>query len=288
MSTFSHVVEPHRVLKPRPDDPQRGEDVRALQVAALRRLDARGIDRDLKVDGILGVKTLEVLDTAAHFLGALESTTRQAAFPIGAQEMIRYPGRRNPDQLQRAEDRMEKLRADREAARKRHLADKPDDDGGVSGLSASQRSEARERAVDAMELLYKHAPAVHYTQGPRRWDGIRQHLRSADGKFPLYADCSSSTTWALWNALTGVGGLDFRDIVNGSGWSAGFTGTQTAHGVWVPLNKLLPGDLLFYGSPIGHVAMYRGLGRVYSHGSDAGPFDLPMSYRPIITARRYI
>lgn len=281
MRTYSRTDDPHRALELDAGDPQRGDDVRALQSACRRRLDARNIERPLSIDGVFGRQTRDACDTAAWALGARQATVNTPELSIGAQRLIRFPGRRADAQLERAEQRMAELQRDREQA------EREQPDGG--GLTDAQRSEARRRAVDAMGLAYRNRGVVHYTQGPRRWDGIRQRLRSAEGQFPRYADCSSLTTWALWNALTGVGGMDFADVVNGLGWAAGYTGTQLTHGRRV--DDLMPGDLVLYGRgwPGMHVAMYRGDGMVYSHGSESGPHLLAVRYRgDVMQFRRYI
>lgn len=275
---WSREVEPHRELAVH-DDPQRGEDIRALQVAARKRLDARGISRPIAVDGVFGPRTKDALDSAAWWLGALEGTVKAETLSLGAQGMIRYPGRRNPKQLARAVDRMDELRWDRDHASKA---------GGVSalGLSVSDAIVARGLAISAFNLLYHHAPAVHYTQGARRWDGINRNLKAFQGQYPNYADCSAAFTWAWWNGLAHIG---VGDILNGLDFSAGYTGTLLLHGT--PVETPVRGCAVIYGTrwPGEHVAMYDDNGRVYSHGSEAGPFYLDMHYRTdILSIRQYV
>jgi cell wall-associated NlpC family hydrolase len=152
---------------------------------------------------------------------------------------------------------------------------------------------ARERAVRAAMVGYRNAAVIHYTQDGRRWEGIAKSLRAGKGEFPRYADCSSFTTWCLWDAL---GGPDAGiDIVNGSRWTAGYTGTQMGHGHEVPINRALPGDLAFYGptrNNINHVTIVVAPGRVISHGQESGPLSLPIDYsRPggsLKLVRRYL
>lgn len=142
--------------------------------------------------------------------------------------------------------------------------------------------------MQAATLGLRHAPSIHYTQGTRRWQGINQHLLSKHGDYPKYADCSSFTTWCLWNALKVTYGV--RDVVNGANWRAGFTGTMLTHGKRVRLG-LRRGDLVIYGRgyPGAHVAIYIGGGMVISHGSEAGPLKLPLRYRrDVLQIRRYI
>ena len=99
---------------------------------------------------------------------------------------------------------------------------------------------------------------------------------------PNYTDCSGFATWTYK-----CGGAPDP---NGFGYNGyGFTGTMLVHGKQVslsgPLNK---GDLIFYGHPVSHVAVYIGSGRVVSFGSEVGPLLLEMRYRSDINcARRY-
>ncbi|MDX6534010.1 MAG: NlpC/P60 family [Gaiellales bacterium] len=157
-------------------------------------------------------------------------------------------------------------------------------------LNRRQRVEARNIILQAARKMLAHEDAIHYTQGARRWQGLDKGLRVVKGEFPKYADCSSITTWMLWNALTHAKrDLTIPDVVNGQHWDAGYTGTQRAHGK-VVTGHLIVGDLVHYGPGTGaHVAMYIGGGKVFSHGSENGPYKLPVHYRGDYShARRYI
>lgn len=166
----------------------------------------------------------------------------------------------------------------------------------ISGLELHQRQEARHLAVQAMRLVLDNAAKVHYTQDLHlRWEGIRNHDVAAKGHYPKHGDCSSTTTWALDNALGWRFGLP--DIVNGLHWGAGNTDTQMNHGREVhhhDTDHVLPGDLVLYGvGSSEHVAMIETVGPrgliVISHGSEGGPYRLPFNYRPdVLQIRRYI
>lgn len=162
------------------------------------------------------------------------------------------------------------------------------------GLNRYQRARSRRLAVRAAYLLLNNAPLVHYTQDSRRWQGISLRKRSYRGEFPSYSDCSSSTTWCLWDATRRY---RLPDFVNNADWKAGYTGTQVDHGVRVGNNeKLLRADLAFYGDQGGgvpkHVAIVVKGGKkplVISHGSEGGPYLLPLKYRSdFVGCRRYI
>ena len=136
-------------------------------------------------------------------------------------------------------------------------------------------------------LGYRHKGVVHYTQGPRRWEGISNRCRSHLGRYPRYADCSSYATWCIWDALGGPNaGID---VVNGHQWKGGYTGTQKQHGRRVSLANAKPGDLVHYGGGTGkHVTIVVGRNKVISHGSEAGPYLLKPDYRSDISeVRRY-
>lgn len=152
---------------------------------------------------------------------------------------------------------------------------------GVLLHTGAERLRARRHAVAAMNLAQNHAGAVHYTQGPRRWEGINNHLRSQNGDYPHYADCSSLVTWAFWTATRE---WDLPDFVNGEHWNAGYTGSMASHGERVR-GAVHIGDIALYGPAptYSHVAMvaghYNHVPMVYSHGSEGGPYFLPLHYR---------
>jgi cell wall-associated NlpC family hydrolase len=172
------------------------------------------------------------------------------------------------------------------------IAEGTTDRSSISGLSAAKRREARHIAVRAAQLALAHAPIVHYTQSPSRWEGIARGLRVDRDQFPKNADCSSFTSWCLWNGLKVRFGIG--DTVNGANWTGGFTGTMLEHGKPVTnVARAKLGDLVLYGrvgnTASQHVAIHVGGGMVISHGSEAAPFKLRWNYRSdVIGFRRYI
>lgn len=165
---------------------------------------------------------------------------------------------------------------------------------GLSGLGGTKRLKARTLAVRACRFALARKAGMNYTQGPRRWQGISEHLVPWGSRpnRPAYADCSSSSTWVLWAVLAHHFGLK-PDIVNGQSWKAGYTGTMISRGVRVKHRvNWRRGDLIFYGDPFGrtgHVVVYLGRGRVFSFGSQGGPYELPWNYRSDFhSCRRYI
>jgi hypothetical protein len=121
----------------------------------------------------------------------------------------------------------------------------------ASGLSRDQRIRCRDRVVQAARLTLANKEHTHYTEGPLRWDGIKNRKDAEIGQFPEYSDCSSFATWCLWNGIYGSGppGVHCAVIVD----------------------------------------MVNGTPMVISHGSEPGPFDLAYNYRSdVLQIRRYI
>lgn len=137
------------------------------------------------------------------------------------------------------------------------------------------------------QYLVDHRSLVAYSQ-VIRMQIVKQKILLPPLKRYIYEDCSSSVTGLYWLAhLPDPNGLGYNGY--------GYTGTQAAHGVVVwrigqPLSQLKPGDLIFYGGgwPHHHVTMYLGNGRVFSHGTSLGPYNLPVLYRSdAVGAHRY-
>jgi hypothetical protein len=167
----------------------------------------------------------------------------------------------------------------------------------ASGLGPGHRLRARERATQAALLHLAHASQIHYVHPKNpvgdRWEGIHKHLNARRGEFAKHADCSSFATWCLWNAL--FLGFNLGDVVNGAGWTGGYTGTMRSHGLRVQHEaNLLRGDCVHYGpSPGEHVAIVvgkqGGVPMVVSHGSEECPCFVRYDYRPDVAEfRRYI
>jgi cell wall-associated NlpC family hydrolase len=162
----------------------------------------------------------------------------------------------------------------------------------ASGLSEEHRAHARELIVKACGKMVDNKNKITYSQGADRWEGIRKGLSITRGLYPTHCDCSSTHTWLMWDSMHRNYGV--RDLVNGMNWLAGYTGTMYTRGKGVKHDENLKvGDAIFYGDQGGgipkHVATYLGGGKVFSHGSQGGPYILDIDYRPDRRmSRRYI
>lgn len=162
----------------------------------------------------------------------------------------------------------------------------------ISGLNDQQAAHARRVILKDAHNMIVNKGRVHYSQNRNRWVGIDTRCTHLRATYPKTCDCSSTTTWMLWDAIART--YHVHDIVNGANWKAGYTGTQYSHGKRVKHDSNLKvGDLIFYGDQGGgipeHVAIYVGGGHVFSHGSEGGPYILRLDYRPDRRqSRRYI
>lgn len=240
----------------------RGPDVERVQAAANHRLRARNQRAYLcTVDGDFGPKTARAVSRALFVLGCTHKTVAAASVhggghvTVAGQRLCRHPQLRNHRQMEESRKRLHQIR-----------------DTSIHEVPVAHGIQL---CTDAAELGLKHAPEVHYTQGPQRWEGIANRDHAAKGQFPHYADCSAFFSWCLWQLL-GEG----DDTVNGAHWVGGYTGTLLAHGKRVA--HPIEGAAVLYGQPGStgeHVAYSKGNGRVISHGSEGGPYDLPYNYR---------
>lgn len=159
--------------------------------------------------------------------------------------------------------------------RARHLYGKGWSPGGTT----------RSKMVKAAMHGYNVRGYMHYTQSAwtywsspyGRMYGVR-HKVGMSG-IPRYEDCSSFATWVYW-----VSGARDPNGFNYNGY--GFTGTLQAHGIRILWSNVRPGDLVFYGWPTSHVAIYVGSGRVVSFGSEIGPLLLNTHYRSDVNSMR--
>ena len=156
----------------------------------------------------------------------------------------------------------------------------------ISGLSDEHASHARHLMVLQANLMVRNKTSVHYSQRYDRMEALRNHKSVVRGQYPVTADCSSTAYWMHWDACHRP--YNLRDLlVDGPDWNPNktiYTGTMYRNGKGVVHDENLKiGDLIFYGDQGGgipeHVAVYIGGGKVFSHGSEGGPYILDLDYR---------
>lgn len=146
-------------------------------------------------------------------------------------------------------------------------------------LEAEREQQKRERVRQACFFYYSERDDIGYSQSrpiPTVYHGIRPP------QIPRYLDCSGLAITVYWVA----GELAALGARNGTGY--GNTWSLASYGTLISSDDLRPADLVFYGSDLGHVAIYVGDGRVVSHGSWPGPLLLPWNYRGVHSCRSYL
>ena len=136
-----------------------------------------------------------------------------------------------------------------------------------------------DRTCAAALLCVRHRSLIHYTQGSLRMTGVTRRMYPP--AYPRYIDCSAAYTW--WKFVGGA------PDPNGLGYNGqGYTGTQSNKGVTVAPWNAPRTAAVFYGRPIGHVAMIVVKGsKVVSHGSEIGPVLVNVGYRPPVLAKMH-
>lgn len=153
-------------------------------------------------------------------------------------------------------------------------------------------SQMRRLAVDYMRQRYRKNA---YTQGGDRiyFFGKPDNIPGNTTQ-PGFSDCSSSVRAAI-KAAAGVDiGYNTDNQVRNRG--KGFV-IEEPHGM-PDINKLLPGDCLYFGGNnnhifgVGHVEMYAGGGKIWGHGGGMGPYEQDLTAyckrRPCIMVIRWI
>lgn len=143
--------------------------------------------------------------------------------------------------------------------------------------------------VTLLRNLASSGKTISYSQDSiKRWSGIKNWICPVNNKVPTYADCSSFVSWVFWTAY-GLG----EDKLNGQTWTGGYTGTMATRGVQVSkattvngvkkpasYTNAQPGDIVLYGSPHVHVAIYIGNGQVANFGSTGPVKILSINFHP--------
>lgn len=229
----------HRRLKfsPNDHDPQRGEDVKALQRAVNDRLVFIGErDQGLKVDGSFGRSTL---GRARHVARALGIGLHGAGVSAYVQHLIRHPNLRTPIQRSRGKK-----------WRKENIEPSLKISGNKISGGKTDRERVTAAAMHAAKLYYEGVSHRFYSQ-PGRWTVDHGVTGEVAGD---RSDCSQWFTAMYWSA----GAAD----PNNSNFTGGYTGSLEAHMREISRDELFPGCAVLYG-PRGathHVEMWIGNG----------------------------
>jgi hypothetical protein len=74
----------------------------------------------------------------------------------------------------------------------------------AAALTPAQVAQERSLAVQAAQVALAHRDAVHYTQSPRRWDGINRALLGSRVSTPTTRTARRRMSRSSWNFATTV------------------------------------------------------------------------------------
>ena len=143
--------------------------------------------------------------------------------------------------------------------------------------------------VTAAPAAYTAAPAT-YTATPAAYTSAPAANRANAAVSAAMAQVGKPYAWGG----TGPSGYDCSGLTFSAYRSAGITLPRTSRaqstaGVPVAWNNLKPGDLLFYYSPVGHVAMYIGYGQMVHSSTYGNPVSVvPVSSMSGLTSVRRV
>lgn len=242
---WSHNPDAHRKLKVprtetptgRPDEPQKGDDVKQLQRECNKRIRNLKLPiKPLKIDGECGRQTVSVARRCARHLGVGLKTDGVSVY---VQKKVRHPETRTKTQIRRGQD-----------YREEHIKPPATVKGNTVTGGASDRERIVAAEMQAAHLYYTGASHRFYSQ-PGRWTVDHGITGEHPGE---RSDCSQFQT-AMYHS---AGAPD----PNGTGFTSGWTGSLAAHMTEIRRDQLQPGDqvIYFHGATSYHVEGWVGNG----------------------------
>jgi peptidoglycan DL-endopeptidase CwlO len=245
--------------------------------AAEERLAARAVQAYLgtgsQVDGLLGAESIAEFSDRLEFMGAVaEGDAEIARQASNARQEAEWAAARFADTL---------------AERRRQVASIEDQLGRLDAMIDEQSSLYEQLNQDRQEYLaYVEAQRAALERARQEaaqdapsttdgWDGYVPPVNASAAQIAVGAAGSVIGTPYVWGSADPNVGFDCSGLTS---WAWGQAGISIPHSSsaqysslpHVPLGSVQPGDLIFYYSPISHVAMYVGGGQII-HARHPGP-----------------
>jgi peptidoglycan DL-endopeptidase CwlO len=244
--------------------------------AAERRLADRAVEAYLgtgsQVDGLLGADTLAEFSDRLEFMGAVaqndaalaleaKNARQEAEWAADRYRDVLAERRRQVESIQGQLDRLDGL-IDRQAELAARL--ERDRQDHLAALAA-QRAALEQAREDAAQ-----APAPVADTG-----GYVPPVNGSAAQVAVAAARSAIGTQYVWGSADPSVGFDCSGLTSWAWAQAGVYIPHSSAGQYgalphVPLGDVQPGDLIFYFSPISHVAIYAGGGQII-HARHPGP-----------------
>jgi len=272
---------------------ERSNDLRIRLQTANSRLTALQMDLNRQTETVADIRDEVVANVVAEYQGESLSEAGQVVLADDPEVFLgqlttisQYSSEQNAKVDQLA------VEVERLALRKEHLAREVEAISSAREQLVRERATIRRNAVEAKELLSR-----------LRAEAREERASRSDSRVATAAPASGRAATAVQFAMGQVGdayvyGAAGPDAYDCSGltmaaWgSAGVSlphssGSQMGSGTPVSISALQPGDLVFYYSPVSHVAMYIGNGQiVHAANPSSGVRVDPVGLMPISGAVR--
>ncbi|HEX5937024.1 MAG TPA: NlpC/P60 family protein [Actinomycetota bacterium] len=258
---------------------------------AEKRLAKRAVEAYLgtgsQVDGLLSAESMAEFSDRLEFMGAVaEGDAAIARDATNARQEADWAAERFAETRDERErqvrsiegqlDRLDSMIAQQSALYEQLNADRQEYLAYVeaqrAALEQARREAAQEEAVDAP------AETVSDSGGGGGGDGgggFVPPANSSAAQVAVQAALSVLGTHYVWGSASPSGGFDCSGLTSWAWAQAGVyiphsSAAQYSSLPHVPLGSVQPGDLIFYYSPISHVALYIGGGQIV-HARNPGP-----------------
>ncbi|MBA3233142.1 MAG: C40 family peptidase [Propionibacteriales bacterium] len=289
----------------RADTLQADVDHQRAEVEALRtRVVGNAVDSYQRSTSLSSVAAFFVADDAGQFLDDMATTNLVQSQQTGLLIKLSEQQKKLVGQEQQAQDALDALTADKVAAAKHEAElDQKIDDAQelLDGLKQAERQRLARRQAAEAEAAAAEAAVAQAAAAPRP-SRSQTRVDVSDATVPD-VPASGRAAIAVQTALAQVGdayvyGAAGPDSFDCSGltmyaWRAAgvsishASSAQPGAGTQVSLSSLMPGDLVFYYSPISHVGMYIGNGQLVHAANPSRPVEIvPLYSMPVTMAVR--
>jgi cell wall-associated NlpC family hydrolase len=228
-----------------------------------------------QVDGLLGADSLAEFSDRLEFMGAVaendaalalaaKNARQEAEWAADRYSDVLAERRRQVEAIQGQLDRLDRMIDEQTALAERLKEDRQD----YLDALAAQRAALAQAQQEATQV-------VGQTPAPIGAGGYVPPVNGSAAQIAVGAAKSVVGTQYVWGSADPDVGFDCSGLTSWAWAQAGVSIPHSSAAQYtslphVPLNEVQPGDLIFYFSPISHVAIYVGGGQIV-HARHPGP-----------------
>jgi peptidoglycan DL-endopeptidase CwlO len=226
-----------------------------------------------QIDGLLGANSLGEFSDKLEFMGALaENDATLALAAENARQRAEWAADRYRDLLAERQEQVERMQDQLD-----RLDQMIDEQAALADQLEEQRADYLE-ALEAQRLALEQAQQATTSVAPAPTGdggGYVPPVNGSAASIAVSAAYSALGTQYVWGAADPNVGFDCSGLTSWAWAQAGVSIPHSSAAQYtslphVPLSQVQPGDLIFYFSPISHVAIYVGNGTVI-HARHPGP-----------------